>query len=78
MVKRRDPSSIPGLRRSPGAGTSNPLQNSCLENSMDREAWWAIVHGATKSEHARAQHTVEVKSQSEMVLDLCTKSKGSK
>ena len=40
--------SIPGLRRSPGGGNGNPLQYSCLENSMDREAWWTIVHGGHK------------------------------
>ena len=34
--------SIPGLGRSPGEGNGNPLQYSCLENSMDREAWWAV------------------------------------
>ena len=44
----RDVGSIPGLGRSPGEGNSNPLQYSCLENSMDREAWWATVHGVTK------------------------------
>ena len=37
--------SIPGLGRSPGAGKGNPLENSCLENPMDRGAWWATVHG---------------------------------
>ena len=36
--------SIPGLGRSPGEGNGNPLQYSCLENSMDRGAWWATVH----------------------------------
>ena len=36
-----DPSSVPGLRRSPGEGIGNPLQYSCPENSMDRGAWWA-------------------------------------
>ena len=41
--------SISGSVRSPGEGNSNPLQYSCLENSMDREAWWATVHGAAKS-----------------------------
>ena len=41
----RDASLIPGLGRSPGLGNGNPLQYSCLENSMDRGAWWAIVHG---------------------------------
>ena len=40
--------SIPGLRRSPGGGHSNPLQYSCLENPMDREAWRAAVHGVCK------------------------------
>ena len=40
----RDESSIPGLGRSPGGGHGNPLQYSCLENSMDRGAWWATVH----------------------------------
>ena len=44
-----DPSSIPGLGRSPGEGNGNPLQYSCLENSMDGGAWWATVHGVTKS-----------------------------
>ena len=45
----RDASSIPGSGRSPGAGHGNPLQYSCLENSVDRGAWWAIVHGVEKS-----------------------------
>ena len=40
---------IPGLGRSPGGGNGNPLQYSCLENPMDRQAWWATVHGVTKS-----------------------------
>ena len=34
--------------RSPGEGNGNPLQYSCLENSMDRGAWWALVHGVSK------------------------------
>ena len=42
---RRDAGSIPGLGRSPGEGNGNPLQDSCLENLMDRGAWWATVHG---------------------------------
>ena len=41
-----DVDSIPGLGRSPGGGNGNPLQYSCLKNPMDREAWWATVHGA--------------------------------
>ena len=39
----------PGLGRSPGGGNGNPLQYPCLENSMDRGAWWATVHGVAKS-----------------------------
>ena len=39
-----DLSSIPGLGRSPGKGNGNPLQYSCLENPIDREAWQATVH----------------------------------
>ena len=41
---------IPGSERSPGEGYGYPLQYSCLENSMDRGAWQAIVHGVTKSQ----------------------------
>jgi len=44
----RDLDSIPGLKRSPGEGNGYPVQYSCLKNSMDRGAWWAIVHGVTK------------------------------
>ena len=45
----RDVGSIPGSGRSPGIGKGNPLQYSCLENSIDRGAWWATVHGVLKS-----------------------------
>ena len=44
-----DPGLIPGSGRSPGEGNGNPLQDSCLENPMDREVWWATVHGVAKS-----------------------------
>ena len=44
----RDIGLIPELGRSPGGGHGNPLQYSCLENPMDREAWWATVHGGNK------------------------------
>ena len=44
----RDAGSIPELGRSPGGGHGNPLQHSCLENPMDRGAWWAAVHGVTE------------------------------
>ena len=42
--------SIPGLGRFPGEESGNPIQYSCLENSMDRGAWWAAVYGVTKSQ----------------------------
>ena len=42
--------SIPGLGRSPGRGNGNPLQYSCVENPMDRGAWWATVHGTAESQ----------------------------
>ena len=45
-----DPGSIPGSERVPGEGNVNPLQYSCLKNSIDRGAWWVIVHGVTKSQ----------------------------
>ena len=44
-----DPGLIPGSGRSPGKGNCNPLQYSCLENSMDGGAWWATVHAVAKS-----------------------------
>ena len=44
-----DLGSVPRLGRSPGEGNGNPLQSSCLENPMDRGAWWATVHGVAKS-----------------------------
>ena len=47
--KAGDPGSIPGWERSPGEGNGYPRQYSCLENSMDKESWWAAVHGAAKS-----------------------------
>ena len=45
-----DSSSIPGSGRYPGERNGNPLQYSCLENPMDREAWRTIVHGVAKSQ----------------------------
>ena len=44
-----DPGSISGLVRSPGEGNDNPLEYSCLENSMNRGAWQATVHGVANS-----------------------------
>ena len=53
-----DMDSIPGSGRSPGGGNGNPLQYSCLENPMDREAWKAIVDGVTRVRHDLAtEHT---------------------
>ena len=48
--KAGDLGSVPGLGRSPGEGNGNPVQYSCLENSMDRGAWQAIVHGVAKNQ----------------------------
>ena len=45
-----DASSIPGSGRSPGIGNDNPVQYSCLENSMNRGAWWATVRGVAQSQ----------------------------
>ena len=45
----KEMNSIPGLGRSPEVGNDNPLQYSCLENSMDRRVWQATAHGVTKS-----------------------------
>ena len=51
MHSGKDVGLISGPERSPGVGNGNPLQYSCLENSMDREAWWSIVHGGHKGSH---------------------------
>ena len=53
-----DPGSIPASGRSPGEGNGNPLQYSCLENPMDRGAWWATVHGVTKSQTQLSDYTL--------------------
>ena len=45
-----DPGLIPESGRSPGEGNGYPLQYFCLENPMDRRAWWATVHGVSKSQ----------------------------
>ena len=62
MVKRLpanvgDLGSIPGSGRSPGEGNGNPLQYSCLENSVDRGDWHAAVHGAAKSQTQLSTNT---------------------
>ena len=60
----RDLGSIARLGRSPGRGHGNPLQYSCPQNPMDRGAWWATVHGVTKSQiqlSYQALHTTDTK-----------------
>ena len=55
-----DPGLIPGMGRSPEEGNGNPLHYSCLENSMDGGAWWATVHGVTKSQTRLSDYTLPV------------------
>ena len=50
MQEMQDTCSIPGLGSFPGVGNGNTLQHSCLENTMDRGAWWAAVHGVAQSQ----------------------------
>ena len=50
----RDVGLIPGLGRSPGGENGNPFQYSCIENPLDRGAWWATVHGVTESDMTEA------------------------
>ena len=45
-----DMGSVPGSGRSPGEGNGNPLHYSCLENTMNRGAWWATDHGVTRNQ----------------------------
>ena len=45
-----DAGSIPGSGRSPGGGNGKPIQHACLDNPMDREVWWATVHGVSKGQ----------------------------
>ena len=52
-----DPGLISESGRAPGEGSGNPLQFSCLENSMDRGAWWAIVRGVAKSQTCLSDYT---------------------
>ena len=52
-----DVGSVPGLGRPPGEGNGTPLQYACLENPMDKGAWWATVRGATESDTIDHAHT---------------------
>ena len=54
-----DTGSIPGSGRSPGGGSDNPLQCSCLENPVGRGAWRAAVHGVTESQTRLSVHSVD-------------------
>ena len=49
-IVKQETGLIPGSGRSPGLGNDNSLQFACLENSMNRGAWWAIVQGVAKSQ----------------------------
>ena len=62
LANTGDPSLIPGSGRSPGEGDGNPLQHSCLENLMDRGAWWATVHGLAKSQTQLSDQTTTISS----------------
>ena len=68
----RDVGSIPGSGRSPVEGNGNPLQYSCLEKPMDREAWWAMAHGVAESQTRLSvrTHTHPHKLQKESGLDM--------
>ena len=65
-----DVGSILGLGRSPGEGNGNPFQYSCLENPMDRGAWWATVQGVTKNRIQLNNETTTTKSKRSSVVRL--------
>ena len=76
QTKAGDPGSITGWGRSPGEGNGNPLQYSCLENSMDRGAWWATVHGVAKSQ-TRLNDFTSLQTMVELMKIMGTSFKGS-
>ena len=57
LANAGDVCSIPGLGRSPEEGNGNPLQYSCLENSMDRGGWWATIHGVYSNKSLLIYHS---------------------
>ena len=63
----RDAGSIPRLGRAPAGKHSNSLQYSCLENSMDRGAWWALVHRVAKSQTQTHAHHIFTASVNEII-----------
>ena len=72
-----DLGSIRGLGRSPGEGNGNPLQYSCLENSMDRGVWQAIVHWVAKSWAQPSTRTMETKFSPPNCWFCCRQAEGS-
>ena len=62
----RNKRSVPGWGRSPGGGNGNPLQYSCLENPMNRGAWWATVHGVSNSQTQLSMHARQASRQPDM------------
>ena len=80
---RRDAGSIPGLARSPGGGHGSPLQYSCLENLMNRGAWWATVCGVAKSRtwlkqlgtHAAARNMTQPRKLRPKEMKTCPRSR---
>ena len=61
---------IPGWGRSPGEGNGNPLQYSCLGNTMDRRAWRTTVHGVTKESHNLATNQLTIKITSLLLFNI--------
>ena len=73
LTNAGDAGSIPGLGRSPGKGNGNPLQYSCLENSMDRGAWSVTVHEvARESDMTQGLNNNNTKGQLIVILILWT------